>query len=128
MRRTISIDPLRFSLVILTSVVLIGLTGLVITANWPKVVRVTLAATGYLGVLAVRTRATHSLQWWPFACAGGLAGVISGALQPSISYTVLLASAAGGAFLLGTVHWLALRYSGSLPTEQGGQARPRGGR
>jgi hypothetical protein len=76
-------------------------------------VRVTLAAAGYLGVLAVRARATHSLQWWPFACAGGLAGVISGALQPSISYPVLLASAAGGAFLLGTIHWFALRHAGS---------------
>jgi uncharacterized membrane protein YfcA len=117
MRLNPSIDPLRFSLLILTAIVIIAGTGLALNANWPKLLRVTLAAAAYIGVLAVRARSTSTTRpqpWWPFACAGALAGVISGIFQPSFSFSILLASAAGGTFLLGTVHWLAVRNAGSL--------------
>jgi hypothetical protein len=116
MRLNHSIDPLRFSLLILAAIVLIAGTGLALTANWPKLLRVTLSAAAYIGVLAVLARSTSTTSrqpWWPFACAGGLAGVISGIFQPTFSYSILLASAAGGAFLLATIHWLAVRNAGS---------------
>jgi hypothetical protein len=117
MRLNQSRNPLRFSLFILAAIVLIAVSGLALNGNWPKVLRVSSAAAAYLGVLSLWLRSitpTHPQPWWPFACAGGLAGAISGFLQPSFSYPVLLTSAAGGAILLGTVHWIAVRHAGGL--------------
>lgn len=114
MRRPL--DPLRFSLLLLALVVLIAAGILVANANWPKLLRVTVAATVYVGMLTLRARSSASAEqpWWPFAVAGGLAGLASAALQPVFSIPILLASAAGGALLLGTVHWLGVRYGAAL--------------
>ena len=117
MRLKQSIDPFRFSLLIVTVIVLIAATGLALNSNWPKVLRVTLAAAAYLGALAAWSRSTAATDeppWWPFAGAGGLAGLVSGILQPLFSIAVLMTQFVAGALLLGTVHWLALRYGRAL--------------
>ena len=113
MRLTHRPDPVRFSLLVLTVIVLGAASGLIITSNWPKLLRVTLAAAGYLGTLTAWSRFTTSTDeypWWPFASAGGLAGAISGIFQPVFSIPVLVTQIVTGALLLGTVHWLAVGY------------------
>jgi hypothetical protein len=106
-------DPLRFTLMVLAAIVLFASIGLALDGNWPKLVRVTLAAVAYLGPLAAWSSypfPRDTPPWWLFAGAGGLAGLVSGLLQPVFSLAVILMQIAGASLLLGTVHWLALRY------------------
>lgn len=116
----VSVTALRHSFVVLGAVVLIALVGLAAAHNWPKLLRVGLAATSYATVLLVGSRPRSSnhpdagVPYWLFVIAGATAGVVSGIVRPTILVPVVLVLIAAGAFLLSTVHWAAARRYNAL--------------
>ena len=101
------------TLAVLAFVVGIAALGLALDRNWLKLARVLLAAGAYAGVLVTAFRRLASrarVHWRPFAVAGGVAGGVSGVVRPGIDVRLLLASIKGAALLLGSAHWLALRW------------------
>lgn len=92
--------------------VALALIGLALDGNWPKVLRVALAAGAYgssLWLLAHRTAPGREVPYWPFGLAGSLAGLVSGLVRPAFQIELVLAGMLGAALLIGGVHWLALR-------------------
>lgn len=98
--------------------VLVGLAavGLVMERNWPKLVRVILAASVYAIILLGSVRSGRQgagrnggLPFWPFALAGAAAGLIGSLINPQRSVRLTAAGIVLGAFLLGGFHWLAVR-------------------
>jgi hypothetical protein len=99
-------------------VVVVALSGLASSGNWPKVIRVSLAASAYLGTLtlvqlvrAARRAETGPLPFVAFFAAGALAGTASGLLRPIVDPVVVVVAALCAGALLGGVHWLGLRSS-----------------
>jgi len=117
MRNKSSPDPLRFSLAVLAAIVLFAATGLALDGNWPKLVRVSLAAVVYLAPLTLWSSSKRNQEcppWWMFAGSGSLAGLVSGILQPVFGIALLFTQFATASLILGTVHWLAVRYGHGL--------------
>jgi hypothetical protein len=110
--------PLRISLVVLGFVLALALTGLALTQNWGKLVRVAGAAAVYLGCLGLLVRRStprgEEPPWRAFATAGALAGLASGVLRPDTTVRLVVADVVGAALLLATAHWLAVRYAPRL--------------
>jgi hypothetical protein len=101
------------SLALLGGIVAFAVAGLLLAGNLPKAVRVTAAAGAYVVTLLALPGARRSPRaWWPFAAAGGAAGVVSAAMLPARSLPHFAVSVASAALLLGSVHWVALRYWG----------------
>jgi len=107
---------LLVSLAVLALVVAIALSGLALNGNWPKFLRVGAAFGAYCLVLLSFLRArgpAHPdgrfapLRW--FVAAGAAAGIVSGIVRPRFDPGVLAAGTVAAAFLLGSVHYLALR-------------------
>jgi hypothetical protein len=111
---------LVLSVGIIALVVVFALVGLATDRNWPKILRVSLAFLAYSGVLfallfALLRFRGHSLSsqrpipfYW-FAFAGAAAGMVSGVVRPQFRLSILLAGTLAAAFILGSVHWFALR-------------------
>ena len=107
---------LSASIVLLALVVCFVLAGLALEGNWPKLLRVSIAATVYLTLLPLllsswRRRADSSLllPFWPFASAACLAELASGWLRPGVPPYTTFWVAPAAALLIGGAHWLALR-------------------
>jgi hypothetical protein len=112
MRLDRSPGPLRLSLLLLTSVILLAEAGLALDRNWPKLIRVGLAAAAYITPLAIWSRSGRlqtSCPWWRFALAGALAGAVSGIARPSPVFGVVVTQLLAASLLFGTAHWLAVR-------------------
>ncbi|HMJ17963.1 MAG TPA: hypothetical protein VK478_06180 [Gemmatimonadaceae bacterium] len=114
-QKHVSVTALRHSFVVLGAVALIALVGLSVAHNWPKLLRVGLAAASYAAVLLIGSRLRSSnhpdavVPYWLFAIAGATAGLVSGIVRPTILWPVALVSIVAGAFLLSTVHWAGTR-------------------
>ena len=126
MTSTVSPKAVRHSLAVLGAVVLFALIGLAFAGNWPKVLRVGLAAASYAAVLVAGSRSLSrekpgaAIPYWLFAIAGAAAGLVSGLVRPTVQPSVVLVSVLAGAFLLSSVHWAgARRYKGVLKTLSG---------
>lgn len=104
-------SDLQLSLLLLSAVVVLALLGLAADANWPKIVRVASAFAAYCLLLYPYrdTKATPGVI--RFMIAGAAAGLVSGLIRPE-PMTVLFVGTqvAAGGFLLGPMHWLALRW------------------
>jgi len=101
------------TLAVLAFVLGFAALGLASDHNWWKLARVLVAAAAYAGVLVAAFRALAprgSVPWWPFALAGAVAGGVSGVVRPGSDARVLVSSVTAAALLLGTVHWIALRW------------------
>ena len=108
------------TLAVLAFVVGFAALGLAFDHNWLKLARVLLAAAAYAGVLVAAFRALAPrgrAPWWPFALAGAVAGGMSGMVRPGSDGRVLVTSVTAAALLLGTVHWIALRWSRRVAPE-----------
>lgn len=113
------------SLILLGAIVTLALLGLAWSGNWPKVLRVVLAAATYIALLLLLSRA-RSLRLAAFMGAGAAAGAVSGMARPETTPALIAASAFGAALLIAPLHWWALRTRhGSDPTHGG---NPRNGR
>jgi len=100
------------SLVLLGLVVGGALVGLGIQGNWPKVLRVLLAALAYGIILwqsVRRSTAPGAAPYWNFVLAGAVAGAVSGLARSTTSVLLVLVQTVGAAFLLASVHWLGVR-------------------
>jgi hypothetical protein len=82
---------LVLSVGIIALVVVFALVGLATDRNWPKILRVSLAFLAYSGVLFALLRFR------------------SGVVRPQFRLSILLAGTLAAAFILGSVHWFALR-------------------
>jgi hypothetical protein len=116
----VSTTALRHSFIVLGAVVIIALVGLAAAHNWPKLLRVGLAAASYAAVLLVGSRLRSSndfnasVPYWLFVIAGATAGLVSGIVRPTILVPVVFVSIVAGAFLLSTVHWAGARRYDAL--------------
>ena len=106
---------LAASLLLLAAVFAFVLVVLVVQANWPKLLRVGMAATAYLVLVPLLAR-----RWWRaplaapcpyrvFAAAGAAAGAIGSLLRPAPALLAGAIGMVGGALLFGGVHYIALR-------------------
>jgi hypothetical protein len=102
------------SLAILTTVVLLALTGLAIDDNWPKVQRVSASFVAYVGTFVIGRRFGHPSRsvpsFWVFALAGCVGGIVSGLVREEIETYTVVAGAFAAGFLLGGMHWFALKF------------------
>lgn len=100
------------SLLLLGAVVLLGIAGLAMDGNWPKVARVSTSFLTYVVVLLAVAGARRSTEagipFRAFALGGGASGLASGLVRPDVESAVVAAGIFAGAFLLGGFHWLAL--------------------
>jgi hypothetical protein len=115
---------LMLSVGLLALVFVAVLAGLAHEENWRKLLRIAIASSVYVAALlsltwasargeAARTSqgaARASLPFWPFAVAAALAELSSGWLRPNVPAGTTLWLAPAAAFLIGGVHWLALKY------------------
>jgi hypothetical protein len=104
------------SIGLLTGIVMIADVTLAIQGNWPKIIRVTLAAATYIGVLGFLLKSMGrlgappaKLPLWVFFVAGAAAGLASGFVRPDVDSMVVIASAILTPTLIGSVHWIALQ-------------------
>ncbi|HJU87203.1 MAG TPA: hypothetical protein VJ788_07555 [Gemmatimonadota bacterium] len=103
-------DELAASLFVLGAIVVLAIVGLVTDGNWPKIARVATAFLSYVVVLlAGRGAAGERVPFRAFALAGGACGLVSGLVRAEVRGAVVAAGVLAGAFLLGGMHWLALR-------------------
>jgi len=107
---------LLISIALLTAVISVADLTLAFQGNWPKIVRITLAAATYVFVLGVLLRSTgrfgappSRLPYWVFVAAGGAAGAVSGILRSDGTVRLALAQTIRTPLLLGTFHWVALQ-------------------
>ena len=107
---------LLISIALLTAVICIADVSLAFQGNWPKILRITLAAATYVFVLGVILRGTGRfgapparLPYWVFLAAGAAAGVVSGIVRPDATVGLAVAQAVLTPLLLGTFHWVALQ-------------------
>ena len=107
---------LILSIGLLTAVIMIADVSLAIQGNWPKILRVTLAAATYVAILGMTLKLTgrfgappSRLPVWTFLVAGAAGGLVSGVVRPEVSAPVVIVSAVLTPTLLGTFHWIALR-------------------
>ena len=112
---------LRRSLMLLGIVVAIALAGLAAAGNWPKVVRVALAAVTYAALLVLVNRRRIRLP--AFMLSGAVAGFVSGMARPATSLLLVMASVLGAGLLLAPMHWLALVSGSSRSPGANGAAR-----
>ena len=104
------------SIGLLTAMIMIADVTLALQGNWPKILRITLAAATYVAVLGATLRITGRfgapparLPVWPFLVAGAAGGLVSGVVRPDLSAPVVIASAVLTPTLLGSFHWIALQ-------------------
>jgi len=97
------------SVCLLAAILVVALPGLALAGNVPKLLRVGLAVGAYVMVLLALTRGRASPPLGSFVAAGVAAGLVSGLARGSISAGVIGAGVVGAGFLLGPLHWLALR-------------------
>src|SRR6185436_3723681 len=104
------------SIGLLTAVIMIADVSLAVQGNWPKILRVTLAAATYVAILGMTLRVIGRfgapparLPVWAFLLAGAAVGLVSGVVRPEVSAPVVIASAVLTPTLLGTFHWIALQ-------------------
>jgi hypothetical protein len=114
--RTAPGRELLASLAVLAAVFAFALALLAVDGNWPKLARVGVAASVYVGAvagLARRHRPPPAARAYPyrvFALAGAGAGACGSALRPGGAPPLaVLVGVLGGAGLFAAVHWLALR-------------------
>jgi hypothetical protein len=107
---------LKLSLCLLGLLVAFALAGLAWDENWRKLLRVTMGFTTYLtallsalGLYGLIMKKRAGLPFWAFALAGAMAEASSGWLRPAAKMIVDLPTALAAAFLIGGLHWLALR-------------------
>ncbi len=105
------------SLLLLALVVAGALVGLALQQNWLKILRVASASLGYFTALFVAVRSPPArakgpgvYPYWPFCLAGAVAGLMSAVVRPSTSLALIMVQVLGAGFLLGGVHWIALRW------------------
>ena len=101
---------------LLTAIIMIADVSLAIQGNWPRIVRVTLAAATYVGVLGFVLKSMGrfgaspaKLPLWVFLAAGAAAGLVSGVARPELPSSVVLVSIMLTPTLLGAFHWVALQ-------------------
>jgi uncharacterized membrane protein (Fun14 family) len=107
---------LAASLCVLCLLIGFALSGLAWDENWRKFMRVLMAFAVYVIVLLsalgayglIRGRRAR-FPFWTFALAGAMAEISSGWLRPTATAKIDLSTALAAAFLIGGVHWLALR-------------------
>lgn len=116
---------LLLSLAVLGLVVVLAMLGLALNRNWPKLLRVGASFIAYCLVLlgCLRTRDTPAPAQRPvsvrgFVAAGAAAGIVSGIVRPRFDPGVLVAGTVAAAFLLGGLHYLALRAWPSTRTHE----------
>jgi hypothetical protein len=109
------------SLCVLAFIVVFALCGLAANANWRKFTRVLIAFLTYNALLlafyaliktrlrSASTTATSHLPFWAFAVAACAAELASGWWRTNASASTVLTVAPVAAFLVGGIHWLALR-------------------
>lgn len=98
--------------------VVVTLIGLVIDANWPKLLRVVLAFSVYSTSCLLLFRAGGKrLRYWPFATSAALGAIVSVSVNrgfgliPAEAYPRTLAvSVAASAVFLGGAHYLGIRF------------------
>lgn len=100
----------------LAGMIVLVLAALLLSGNWPKVIRVGLSSFAYLailvGVSVVRRSARSGFEpvpLWPFVLAGAVAGFVSGVARVDPTLPVVAVQTAGAGLLLGGPHWLAVR-------------------
>jgi hypothetical protein len=115
---TLTFQPMELlvSIGIVTAVICIADVSLAFQGNWPKIVRITLAAATYVFVLGVLLRSTGRLgapparlPYWVFLVAGVAAGAASGFLRADGTIRLALAQTILTPLALGTFHWVALQ-------------------
>lgn len=107
---------LIISIGLLTAVILIADVALALQGNWPRILRVTLSASVYVGVLGTLLRMAGRfgapaarLPLWVFLVAGAAAGLVSGVVRTATTPALVVASAVLTPTLLGAFHWIALQ-------------------
>jgi hypothetical protein len=106
---------------LLSGIVMIADLVLALQGNWPKIIRVTLAAAAYVGILGFLLKGMGRLgapparlPLWVFLAAGAMAGLMSGIVRPDINSAVVIASTILTPTLIGSFHWFALQRVGWL--------------
>jgi hypothetical protein len=114
--RAASARDLTLSLCVIGLLVAFALSGLAWDENWRKLLRVLIGFSAYVVVLLSALSIYSSMvkrragsPFWAFALAGAMAEACSGWLRPTARVTVDLPTALAAAFLIGGLHWLALR-------------------
>jgi hypothetical protein len=107
---------LRLSLCVLGLLVAFALSGLAWDENWRKLLRVLIGFAAYviallsaLSVYSLLVKKRAPFPFWAFALAGAVAELSSGWLRPTARGIVDMPTAIAAAFLIGGLHWLALR-------------------
>ena len=107
---------LVLSIGFLTGVIVIADLILAFRGDWTRIVRITLGAATYVGVLGVILKSTGllgappaRLPVWMFWAAGAAGGLMSSLARPEFSLTVLVGSTILAPLLLATFHWFSLR-------------------
>jgi hypothetical protein len=126
---------LIISVALLTAVIMIADVTLAIQGNFPKIVRITIAAATYVAVLGSILKVLGRfpappprLPLWPFLAAGLAGGLVSGLVRSDVDLSVPMASSVLTPPLLGTVHWVALQRWGWLRQRIAGRSSSGGQR
>ena len=114
---SIKTSDLWVSLCVLGLLIAFALSGLAWDENWRKFVRVAIGFSAYILVLlsalqAYRliTKRRTSLPFPAFALAACAAELSSGWMRPNARTTFDFLTALAASFLIGGIHWLALRW------------------
>ncbi|HUP88706.1 MAG TPA: hypothetical protein VM100_05135, partial [Longimicrobiales bacterium] len=85
--------------------------------NWPKMIRVSTAFTGYCAVLlglSTKFRKSGKTPYWWFFVSGLVAGALSGLVRPSTNLALVLMQTCAAALLLGGIHWYGVTRVGAI--------------
>ncbi len=104
---------------VLSGIVMIADIVLAIQGNFPKIIRVTLAAASYVAVLGFLLKSMgrfgappSRLPLWVFLAAGAAAGLVSSLVRTEFFSVVFILSSVMTPTLIGAVHWIGLqRYA-----------------
>ncbi len=100
---------LAVTLVTLGAMVVFIEIGLATDRNWSKMIRVAVAALGYVAVLLGSGALRHPHTLWRYVVAGLVAGILSGVVRPETRPALIVVQAVLAALLLGPAHWLLVR-------------------
>ena len=103
------LDPLGVSLLALGAMLLFIEIGLATEPNWPKMLRVGAAVSGYAVTLFVLGTRRHPESLWRYCAAGFVAGLLSGVVRSTTNFALIASSALLAALLLGPMHWVIVR-------------------
>ena len=104
------------SIAVLTAVIMIADVSLALQGNWPRILRLTLSAAVYVGVLGATLKVlgrfgapARQLPVGAFLGAGAAAGLVGALARPELSAPLVAVSAVLTPALLGTFHWVVLQ-------------------